>query len=53
MSGRKKLNRTMEEKREQARIRRQRYYEKHKERVREENRIRYHRNKVDKKLSDV
>jgi hypothetical protein len=44
---------TLEKVREQARLRAKRYYEKHKEQVKKENRERYHRDKVDKKLPDV
>ena len=37
----------MEKIREQERLRRKRYYEKHKEKVKKENRERYHRKKLD------
>lgn len=47
--------RTLEKIREQERARRKRYYEKHKEKVKRDNRERYHRKKnpVDKELSEV
>jgi hypothetical protein len=45
--------RTLEKIREQERIRRKRYYETHKEKVKNENKERYHRKKLDKKLSEV
>lgn len=45
--------RTLEKIREQERIRRKRYYEKHKEKVKKDNRERYHRKKLDKKLPEV
>jgi len=48
-----KDERTLEKIREQERIRRKRYYEKHKERVKQENRERYHQKKLDKKLPNV
>ena len=41
-----KGKRTLEKIREQERIRRKRYYEKHKEQVKKENRERYHRKKL-------
>jgi hypothetical protein len=48
-----KNKRTLEKIREQERIRRKRYYEKHKEKVKKDNRERYHRKKLDKELSEV
>ena len=46
-------NRTLEKIREQDRVRRKRYYEKHKESVKKSNRERYHRKKLDKELPEV
>jgi hypothetical protein len=48
-----KNKRTLEKIREQERIRRKRYYEKHKEKVRKDNKERYHRKKLDKELPEV
>lgn len=48
-----KNKRTLEKIREQERIRRKRYYEKHKEKVKKENRERYHRKKVGENLSNM
>ena len=46
-------NRTLEKIREQDRVRRKRYYEKHKESVKKDNRERYHRKKLEKELPEV
>ena len=48
-----KSKRTLEKIREQERIRRKRYYEKHKEKVKKDNRERYHRKKLETELSEV
>ena len=42
MAGRKKKYHTNEEKREANRLKQQRYYECHKEKIREQNKRRYH-----------
>lgn len=48
-----KSKRTLEKIREQERIRRKRYYEKHKEKVKKDNRERYHRKKLETELPEV
>jgi hypothetical protein len=48
-----KGKRTLEKIREQERIRRKRYYEKNKEKVKKENRERYHRKKLDTNLPEM
>jgi len=46
----KKKHMTIEHVREQNRLRRKKYYENNKEKVKQENRDRYHKNKLDKKM---
>jgi hypothetical protein len=48
-----KSKRTLEKIREQERIRRKRYYENHKEKVKKDNKERYHRKKLEKELPEV
>ncbi len=46
-------NRTIKKIRDQEKIRSKKYYERHREEVKKRNLERYHRNKIDKKLSKV